>query len=271
MTNDIDLHIHTQYSDGTLSPKEIVDLSKEKGIKTISITDHDTIKGTKEGKEYAKKAGIRFVPGVELSTFSIKEVHILGYNYDENNSQLLETLEDFSKQREERVKKILFALKKYNINIEREELDATNSVGRLHVAKALVKKGYSSSVPEAFDRYLGVNGLTYYPSKRITPFEGVKLIKNAGGIPVIAHPLRFFKEKSLEDLIVGLKQHGLGGIEAYYNTHDQSTSQTFLNIAKRNKLIATGGTDFHGANRNIELGSVIFSLDSYTKSRLGLK
>lgn len=268
--NNIDLHIHTNYSDGTFTPKEIVDLAKKNNMKVLSFTDHDTIKGVKEGIEYAKKFGIKVIPGVELSTFSVMEIHILGYNFDINNTKLIETLEDFSQQREERVLKILNELKKYNINIERNELEASNSVGRLHVAKALLSKGYVSSIPEAFDRYLGANGIAYFPSKRITPLEGVALIKQAGGIPVIAHPLRLLQQKKLEDLVAGLKPHGLGGIEAYYNTHDEATVKTLLSIARKNNFIATGGTDFHGANRNIELGSVLFDLDLFTKKKLGL-
>ena len=110
--NNIDLHIHTNYSDGTFTPKEIVDLAKKNNMKVLSFTDHDTIKGVKEGIEYAKKAGIKVIPGVELSTFSVMEIHILGYNFDINNTKLIETLEDFSQQREERVLKILNELKK---------------------------------------------------------------------------------------------------------------------------------------------------------------
>ena len=109
--NNIDLHIHTNYSDGTFTPKEIVDLAKKNNMKVLSFTDHDTIKGVKEGIEYAKKFGIKVIPGVELSTFSVMEIHILGYNFDINNTKLIETLEDFSQQREERVLKILNELK----------------------------------------------------------------------------------------------------------------------------------------------------------------
>lgn len=271
MTNKVDLHIHSTYSDGTDTPKQILDKAKDLGINTIAITDHDTIDGVKEAREYAKKLNINYVTGVELSAYSITEVHILGYGIDENNQQLIDTLEDFSEKRKERVEKILNSLASYKIYVDKEDLPSSKSIGRLHVAKALLHKGYVVSIPEAFDKYLGTNGISYFPSKRITPFEAVKIIKNAGGIAVLAHPLRFLQNKKIDDLVEGLKPYGLGGIETYYNTHDEATCKKLLEIAKKNKLIATGGTDYHGKNRNQELGSVIFDLDSYTKQRLGLK
>ena len=136
MTSKYDLHIHSAYSDGTDTPKQIVEKAKKLGIKNIAITDHDTIKGVKEGKEEAKKLGINFVNGVELSTYSTSEIHILGYGFDENNDYLNETLLDFSQKRKERVKKILDALAQYKIIVDLEDLEDSDSVGRLHVANA---------------------------------------------------------------------------------------------------------------------------------------
>ena len=271
MTSKYDLHIHSSYSDGTDSPKEILDKAKELGITNISITDHDTIKATKEARDYANKLNINYVNGVELSTFSLMEVHILGYGFDANNDFLQTTLNDFSQKRKERVKKILEMLAKQKIIINEEDLVESDSIGRLHVANALVNKGYVSSIPEAFDRYLGAKGCAYLPSRRITPFEGVDIIKKAGGIPVIAHPLRFLQTKILNDLIEGLKKYGLGGIEVYYNTHDEQTRKELYSLAQKNKLLATGGTDYHGKNRNLEMGSVIWEPDKFTASKLHLK
>ena len=271
MTSKYDLHIHSAYSDGTDSPKEIMEKAKKLGIKNIAITDHDTIKGLKEGKEEAAKKGINFVNGVELSTYSTSEIHILGYGFDENNDFLNETLLDFSQKRKERVKKILDMLAQYKVFVDLEDLDDSDSVGRLHVAKALVKKGYVANIPEAFDRYLGAKGCAYYPSKRIVPRQGVEIIKKAGGIPVIAHPLRFYQQKVLNDLIEGLKPYGLGGIEVYYNTHDEQTRKELFALAKKHKILATGGTDYHGKNRNLEMGSVIWQPDPFTAAKLKLK
>ena len=271
MTSKYDLHIHSAYSDGTDTPKQIVEKAKKLGIKNISITDHDTIKGLKEGKDEAKRLGINFVNGVELSTFSLSEIHILGYGFDENNDYLNETLLDFSQKRKERVQKILEMLAKYKVFIDEGDLEESDSVGRLHVANALVKKGYVASIPEAFDRYLGSKGCAYLPSKRITPLQGVQIIKKAGGIPVIAHPLRFYQTKILNDLIEGLKTYGLGGLEVYYNTHDEQTRKELYELAKKQRLIATGGTDYHGKNRNLEMGSVIWEPDAITSNKLRLR
>ena len=142
MTNKLDLHIHSSYSDGTDTPKEILAKASSLGIENIAITDHDTIRGIKEEKEAAKKYNINIVNGVELSTFSLMEVHILGYGFDENDDRLNTTLNDFSEKRKERVKKILDMLAKYKIIINEEDLEESDSIGRLHVANALVKKGY---------------------------------------------------------------------------------------------------------------------------------
>ncbi|MBE5763289.1 MAG: PHP domain-containing protein [Clostridiales bacterium] len=270
MTSKYDLHIHSSFSDGTDSPKEILTKAKALGIENVAITDHDTIRGLKEEKENAKALGINYVNGVELSTFSLMEVHILGYAFDADDDRLNTTLNDFSEQRKTRVRKILDLLAKQKIYIDEEDLVDSDSIGRLHVANALVKKGYVGSIPEAFDRYLGAKGCAYLPSKRITPFEGVEIIKAAKGIPVIAHPLRFHQAKILNDLIEGLKAHGLGGLEVYYNTHDEQTRKELYSLAQKHKLIATGGTDYHGKNRNLELGSVIWEPDKYTKAKLHL-
>ncbi len=268
----IDLHIHSSLSDGTDSPREIVDKAKDAGIGCISITDHDCIKAAAEVKEYASERGIKYINGVELSTFSVNEIHVLGYCFDENDGRLLEKLEYFEIKRKERAVMILDRLYDLGIKLDREKLPVDSvSVGRLHIAKLMVEQGYSSSVPEAFDRYLGVNGSAYYPSKRISPMQGVELIKNANGYPVLAHPLRLLQQKKIKPLIEGLKPYGLEGIEVYYPVHDKAISEELSVIARRYRLMATGGTDYHGANRNVELGSVQFRLDGYTASRLGIK
>ena len=271
MSNRIDMHLHSSYSDGTETPAQIFERAKSLGIKTISITDHDSIKGIKEEIDLAKKYGIQLIKGVELSTFSNIEIHILGYDFDENNEQLKQSLEEFSQKRIERVHLILEKLKKYNINLDYEELEKSQSIGRLHVAKLMIQKGYVSGIPEAFDKYLGSNGVAYFPSKRITPFEGIKLIAQAGGVPVIAHPLRLLQSRKLEDLIIGLKPYGLKGIEAYYPTHEEKTIKAILDLANKYKLLPTGGTDFHGKNRNIEMGSVEWTPNQFTARRFRIK
>ncbi|MDE5617191.1 MAG: PHP domain-containing protein [Clostridia bacterium] len=267
----IDLHIHSSLSDGTDSPKSIVDKAKSLGIDCISITDHDCIGAIKLAKSYAQDNKIKYVNGVELSTFSVSEIHILGYCFDENNSALLEKLDYFESKRKERANMILDRLYDLGVKLDRDALPTESaSVGRLHIAKLMVAQGYATSVPDAFDRYLGINGKAYCPSKRITPMQGVQLIKQAKGFPVIAHPLRFLQQNTLRTLVDGLKPFGLEGIEAYYPTHDKSVTDELNSLARRYKLLATGGTDYHGENRNIELGSVDVRLDGYALSRLNI-
>ena len=265
----IDLHIHSALSDGTDSPKSIVDKAKRLGIDCISITDHDCIRAIGEAKEYALSNNIKYINGVELSTYSVSEIHILGYGFDENNSELVEKLDYFEAKRKERAKIILDRLFDMGVKLNRDDLPQDSaSVGRLHIAKMMVEQKYVSSIPEAFDLYLGAKGKAYCPSKRITPMEGVRLIKQAKGLPVIAHPLRLLQQNTLRPLIDGLKPFGLEGIEAYYPTHDKNVVEELKSLARRCNLIATGGTDYHGENRNIELGSVEFGLDRYTLSKL---
>lgn len=268
----IDLHIHSVLSDGTDTPKDIVDKAKSLGIGLMSITDHDCIGAIEQAKSYAEEKGIKYINGVELSTFAVSEIHILGYDFDAQNSQLLEKLEYFETKRKERAGLILDRLYQLGIKLDRDKLpDNSASVGRLHIAKLMVAEGYSANIPEAFDRYLGANGKAYYPSKRITPMQGVELIKAAKGYPVIAHPLRFLQQGKLKPLIEGLKPFGLEGIEVYYPVHDEATCKTLRELAKRYNLIATGGTDYHGENRNVELGSVDVHLDRFTMSKLGVR
>lgn len=267
-----DLHIHSILSDGTDTPREIVDKAKSLGITLMSVTDHDCIGAVKQVADYARKQGITYLNGVELSTFATCEIHILGYCFDPDNAQLLEKLDYFEKKRKERAGLILDRLFDLGIKLNREKLPSDSaSVGRLHIAKLMVDEGFAVNIPDAFDRYLGANGRAYYPSKRITPMQGVQLIKQAGGLPVIAHPLRFLQQGKIKPLIEGLKPFGLEGLEAYYPVHDAATCATLNRLAKQYGLIATGGTDYHGANRNVELGSVDVKLDGYTLSKLGLK
>lgn len=267
-----DLHIHSVLSDGTDTPRDIVDKAKALGIGIMSITDHDCIGAIEQAKSYAEEKGIKYLNGVELSTFGVSEIHILGYDFDANNSMLLEKLNYFESKRKERAGLILDRLYQLGIKLDREKLPLNSaSIGRLHIAKLMVEQGYSSNIPEAFDKYLGANGKAYYPSKRITPMQGVELIKSAKGFPVIAHPLRFLQQGKLKALIEGLKPYGLEGIEVYYPVHDEATSKTLNQLAKKYNLLATGGTDYHGENRNVELGSVNVRLDRFTASKLGLK
>ena len=267
-----DLHIHSEYSDGTDDVKTIVSKAKAAGLGCIALTDHDTVKGVAKAVEEGEKQGVKVLKGIEMSTSAICEVHILGYNIDCDNDALSTRLAEIDRQRSDRIKAILANLGKYNIKLDEEKIfDRIGTVGRMHIAKQLLAKGYCQTITEAFDRYLGERGLAYVPSKRITPLEGVKLIKAAHGRAVIAHPLVFCQKGRLNDLIEGLKTYGLDGLEVYYPTHTLDDTARLYELAKRYGLFASGGTDYHGANKKgVEIGDVNYIPDVYAMKKLGL-
>lgn len=267
-----DLHMHSVYSDGTDEIATIVSKAKAAGLGLIAVTDHDTVKGVSEALAEGEKQGVKVLEGIEMSTYAICEVHVLGYCVDIKSDALLSKLSQIERQREERIKTILANLAKYNIILDESKIfDRTGTVGRMHIAKQLIAKGHCQTVTEAFDRYLGERGLAYVPSKRITPLEGVKLIKEAKGLAVIAHPLLFMQRGVLEDLIGGLKTYGLDGLEVYYPTHTPQDVARLAQLARKNRLIATGGTDYHGANKKgVEPGDVDYTPDGYALERLGV-
>lgn len=267
-----DLHMHSVFSDGTDEVPAIVAKAKAAGLSLMSLTDHDTVKGVGLALKEGEKQGIKVLPGIEISTYAICEVHILGYNIDINNDRLLTRLAEIEDKRHERIKAILTNLKKYNIELDEEKIfDRIGTVGRMHIAKQLLAKGYCQTITEAFDRYLGERGIAYVPSKRITPLEGVKLIKAAGGLAVVAHPLIFCQKGKLDDLIGGLKTYGLDGLEVYYPTHSLDDTAKLYDLAKKNRLIATGGTDYHGLNKKgVEPGDVDYVPDRFALEKFGL-
>ncbi|KPU43884.1 DNA polymerase III PolC-type [Oxobacter pfennigii] len=245
-----DLHIHSKFSDGQLTPEEIIDWALLKGLKAISITDHDTISAIDIAENYAKIKGIEVVPGIELSTeYEGAEVHILGYFFDYHCQSLNNLIDKLKNSRADRAKKMVEKLKKMGISIEYSDIDVDksgiSSIGRPHIARALIKKGYCLSIEEAFDKYIGYNKPAYAERYKISPFEAIKLIIECGGFASLAHPgLIVHIEK--ENLIKKLKNWGLGGIEVFHTRHSDEDSNYFNSIALRLSLIATGGTDCHG-------------------------
>ncbi len=250
-----DLHIHTTHSDGAMTVGEVMDLAKFKGLDCVAITDHDIVSGVNDAILYGNQIGLKVVPGIEISAYSVMSIHILGYDIDHNSPVLLELLNDLLEQRIIRAGKILDKLKRFNINIDIEKLPKVN-IGRSHIAVALKAGGYVSSIQEAFDRYLGENSLAYVPSNRISPLKAVQEIKASGGKAVIAHPLQLYNTKKLIPLIEGLKPYGLDGLEVYYPTHTPDKIEVFEKIAKQFGLFATGGSDFHGVNKNNTINNI---------------
>lgn len=261
-----DLHIHTLKSDGTDSVREIIDKAQNIGLDAIAITDHDNVFALSEGEEYAK-GKITFIPGIEFSAYSNQEVHILGYGFDYKSDIITETIDTLLKKRETRAKKIIEKLNAKNINVDFSELK-TGCIGRPHIAVLLKEKGYVKSLNEAFDVYLGSKGSCYVPSGRMTPLEAVKIVREARGIPVLAHPLKFLETGILPPLIEGLKRYGLMGLECYYPSHNNDTERKLCFLARKNGLIMTQGSDYHGKNSTTSLGQITRSMPEETVKRL---
>ncbi|MCQ2969199.1 MAG: PHP domain-containing protein [Clostridium sp.] len=244
-----DLHIHSSYSDGAYTPEEIIKISRENGVKCISITDHDSIGGQYVNAE--NFGDIEIISGIELSAeYNDMELHILGYYIDINNERLIKSVKLLNDKRLERVQKIINNLKEYDIELDIDELYKNNNetLGRSHIANAMVEKGYFSNYKQAFQSFLIKGKPGYEKGFRLSYREAIDIIKNAGGIAVLAHPGQIYKRMELEKIIKELKCFGLNGIEVYHPSHDKRDSNEFYNLAKKYKLTITGGSDFHGGS-----------------------
>lgn len=242
-----DLHIHSLYSDGFLSPEEIVEFSIGIGLKCISITDHDTIASQYITQKDIKEIDI--IPGVEFSTeYQDREIHILGYFIDIKNTKILKTLEALQKTREERALEILERLKKVNIDISIEEIRKhnTSSFGRGNIASAIAQKGYAKNNREAFLKYLDKDKIAFVPGKKINYKDILEVINEADGVPILAHPGKIYRSIGIEDIIKEFRCYGLKGLEVYHISHNKNQINTFYNLSKKYKMCITGGSDFHG-------------------------
>jgi predicted metal-dependent phosphoesterase TrpH len=253
----IDLHIHSTASDGTLSPSEILTLAQDLNIAAISITDHDTLDGSKDALSFGIPPSVKFLTGVEISSepppsFSCAgSFHILGYAVDVDHPDLNHTLSMLRDSRKRRNPQILELLSRLGIEISLEEVRNSagdSQLGRPHIARFMVEKGYVPSIDAAFDEYLGNGKPAYVDRFRFECEKTIKAILNAGGIPVLAHPLLLgIRENDiLEDLIAVLTEMGLGGIEVYYPEHTKNLIAYYSRLASHFNLLITGGTDFHG-------------------------
>ncbi len=242
-----DLHIHTNFSDGSMSPQDVLQAAYDNGIDCIAISDHDTIMGIPVAVQHAKKYGIEVIPGIELSTeINGKDVHILGYLFDYNNTSLIEKLNQMQNVRIDRMRKMIDKLKELGIDgIELDEVCAlaeSDSVGRPHLAMVLKKKGIVPDIKKAFERYIGDGGPAYVPKYKQTPIEAIKLIKSVGGVAVLAHPML----TNVDELIPQFVKAGLVGIEAYYPNCSEKVIDFYKRIAAKHGLVVTGGSDAHG-------------------------
>ncbi|TVY08733.1 PHP domain-containing protein [Paenibacillus cremeus] len=253
-----DLHSHTLASDGTQAPSENVRLAAEAGLAAMAVTDHDTVAGLTEAIEAGRKYGITVVPGVEISTVHEgKDIHVLGYWIDYTNELFLSRLAEMRRVRDRRNELLLAKLQELGVHITMEDVQesllvskkAEETIGRPHIADAMVRKGYVSSMKEAFDRYLAQGAAAYVNTPRIEPAVGVRWVLEAGGTPVLAHPGLYEQD----DLIPLLKSVGLVGLEAYHSDHTPEQEAHYVRLAEEHGLLVTAGSDFHG-----ERGGVVF-------------
>ena len=244
----IDLHIHTSESDGRFTPEEIVHRAAEAGLSVIAITDHDNVDGIAPALTAAAAfPQLRVMPGVEISTdVPDGEVHVLGYCLDYTDRELLGALERMRSSRVTRARKMVARLAELGLPVDWErvlEFAGEGSVGRPHIAQALLENGHIGSLAEAFDGYIGRNAPAYVERDKMTPTEAVELILAAGGLPVMAHPMTV---PDPEATIGELQAAGLVGIEVYYAGHSTATVERLAALAARTGLIPTGGSDYHG-------------------------
>ena len=285
----IDLHVHSNRSDGTFTPTELVDYAIEKGLSAFALTDHDTVDGLEEAIAYAEKLRIdadnlaqpsnqisdncaesvlpipsitipQVIPGIEFSTeYQGRDIHIVGLDIDYKNPEFTAYLKEFVDSRILRNQKMCALLQEAGIDITYEKLlaefpDAV--ITRAHYAAYLLHHGYTKSLPEAFERYVGDHSPYFVPREKVTPAQAVELVLKAGGIPVLAHPVLYrMSDERLERLVAELKEAGLVAIEAIYSTYNAGEERRMRALAAKYDLLISGGSDFHGSNKtDIDLG-----------------
>jgi len=281
----IDLHTHSNKSDGSMSPVELIDEAKKVGLSAIALTDHDTIDGLDEAIKHGNEIGIKVIPGVELSCeYNGKDVHIVGLFIDQHNKEFNSQLRAFVDSRDIRNKKMCQKLTDAGMPViyeEMVEMYGDSVLTRAHYARYMLEKGYIKSLSEAFERYIGDHSPYYIPREKVTPKQGVELILSAGGIPILAHPILYkLGKEAMDNLVSSLKEYGLVGIEAIYSTYTSADERYIREIAKRYSLLISGGSDFHGAAKpGLNLGTgygklyvpleVLNKLEDYHLNRKG--
>ena len=259
--NLIDLHTHTTFSDGTFTPQELMEYASQKGLKAIAVTDHDTIEGCESAANWAAHYNIEFIPGVEVeSPYDGIEIHILGLFIDPKNKGLLQLLESLRQMRSDRDAKIIEILNSDGITVTLKDIQAVathKTISRPHFAKFLVLNGYYDSISDAMRNYLGRGKRAYVPRPLPPAAVVFDTIKNAGGIPILAHPVQYRLDYAHEErMIEELKSYGLSGLEAIYSENKPEDTAWYLELAKKHSLLISGGSDFHGEIKpGLDLGS----------------
>lgn len=253
-----DLHVHTFYSDSTFSPEEVVSYAKEKGLAAIAICDHDTVDGIDPCMAIGLEKGVEIIPGIEMSVEKMDaEIHVLGYFIDWRQDWLRKKLKEIQDSRVARLSIMIEKLKAMGVKIEAEDVFkiAINkgSVGRLHIAKAMLNSGAIKNLREAFDKYIGFAKPCYVPYTKLSPKETMELILKSGGVPVIAHPDLIGNDDYIKEFI----DHGLRGLEVYHTDHKPHVSKRYEDMARDLGLLMTGGSDCHGMGKGrILMGTV---------------
>jgi len=248
----LDLHTHTTASDGDHSPTQLVQHAQEVGLTTLAVTDHDTTAGVAEAQEAGRRLGVEIVPGIELSAeIDFGQCHILGLLIDPANPTLNDRLREVIENRDKRNARIVEKMQRelgFDITLEEVEAESGGQVvARPHFAKVMLRKGYVTSMQQAFDEYLGKGAKAYVERDRLTPEECVTLIHGAGGVAILAHPNNLKRDEAdTEAEILNLKSVGMDGIEARYNRHTPEDTARYLALAARHGLLTSGGSDFHG-------------------------
>jgi 3',5'-nucleoside bisphosphate phosphatase len=252
-----DLHLHTNFSDGTYSPEELTAQGQAHGLSVLALTDHDTMEGCARMALACQKAGIEFIPGSELTAeLADTELHLLGYFLDRSNPKLAAQMSRFQSVRQNRIREMVQRINHLGIPLRAEavfELANCRSPGRPHVGRALVQGGFCASLDEAFDRFLKKHRPAWVPKCKMSALEAIELIHQAGGLAVMAHPGLNQNDEIIPELVTA----GLDGIECFHTKHSLATSERYLQVASRFDLLITGGSDCHGLSKGKPLiGSV---------------
>jgi len=252
-----DLHLHTNFSDGTYTPEKLASEAQRFGLVAVALTDHDTVEGCTRMRAACEANRIEFIPASELTAeINGIELHMLGYFLDVENPRLLQEMHRFQEGRTERIKEIVSRLRQLNIPLQEEDvfgIAQCKSPGRPHVARALIQRKVCANLDEAFERFLKKNRPGWVPKEKIPAQDALKLIHEAGGLAVLAHPGLARSEEAIPALI----EAGLDGIECFHSRHSPASSEFYVNIAEENNLLVTGGSDCHGMNKGKPLiGSI---------------
>ncbi|MCX5678472.1 MAG: PHP domain-containing protein [Candidatus Omnitrophica bacterium] len=252
-----DLHVHTFYSDSTFSPEEVVSCARDRALAAIAICDHDSVDGIEPCLAIGDKLGVEILPGIELSAEkSDAEIHILGYLMDYNLGWLRKRLKELQEARIDRIHKMVERLNSKGIDLKAEDvfkIAGRGTVGRLHLALAILNTGKVKTIKDVFGKYIGFRKPCYVANLKLTPEEAISIVLRAGGVPVLAHPGCMGRDEYIPELI----GHGLRGIEVYHTDHGAGAVKRYQKIAEKNDLLVTGGSDCHGLGKGrILLGEV---------------